>query len=338
MTAGPLLAVEGLTVELPTHDGLVQAVTDLSYDVRRGEVLGIMGESGSGKTVSALALLGLLDGARVTGSARLDGEELVGASERTLRRVRGHRVAMVFQDPASALHPHHPVGRQVAEAYRAHHDVSGRAARTRAVDLLDRVGIADAARRAADYPHQLSGGQRQRVMIAMALANEPDLLIADEPTTALDVTVQAQILDLLQQVQEETGVAVVLITHDLAVVAQATRRLLVMYAGRLVESGPTEAVLREPRMPYTEALLAAGPNLAGPEPVATGRKRLRPVPGAPPSLLHPPSGCPFHPRCHRAPEVPGQRCATEMPGLRRTDDGRAWRCHLDAAPGGTTDG
>ena len=324
MTAAPLLAVEGLTVELPTHDGVVHAVTDLSYDVRRGESLGIMGESGSGKSVSALALLGLLDGARVSGSARLDGEALVGAPERTLRRIRGNRVAMVFQDPTAALHPHHPVGRQVAEAYRAHHDVTRAAARSRAVEMLDRVGIPDAARRAGDYPHQLSGGQRQRVMVAMALVNDPDLLIADEPTTALDVTVQAQILDLLRDTQEQTGVAVVLITHDLGVAAEATGQLLVMYAGRAVESGPTRAVLQEPRMPYTQALLAASPDLAG----SVGQ-RLEPVPGAPPSLVHLPPGCPFHPRCARSAEVPGARCRTELPDLRLAPDGRTWRCHLD---------
>ena len=332
MTA-PLLEVEGLTVALPTHDGVVQAVTELSYDVRRGEALGIIGESGSGKTVSALALLGLLDGARVTGSARLDGVELVGAPERTLRRVRGSRVAMVFQDPAAALHPHHPVGRQVAEAYRAHHAVGRRAARARAVEMLERVGLPDAGRLSRDYPHQLSGGQRQRVMIAMALVNDPDLLIADEPTTALDVTVQAQILALLRQVQADTGVTLVLITHDVGVVAQATRQLLVMYAGRAVESGPTAALLEEPRMPYTRALLAASPDLAG----SVGR-RLTPVPGAPPSLLHPPPGCPFHPRCDRVADVPGDRCLTELPGLRHTADGRARRCHLDLlTPGGGDD-
>lgn len=324
--SAPLLAVDGLTVELPTQDGAVHAVTDLSYDVRRGEALGIIGESGAGKTASVLALLGLLDGARVTGSARLDGEELVGATERTLRRVRGNRVAMVFQDPAAALHPHHPVGRQVAEAYRAHQDVGRRAARARAVEMLERVGLPDAARRARDYPHQLSGGQRQRVMIAMALVNDPDLLIADEPTTALDVTVQAQILALLREVQADTGVTLVLITHDVGVVARATRQLLVMYAGRAVETGPTPALLEEPRMPYTRALLAASPDLAG-----SVERRLTPVPGAPPSLLHPPSGCPFHPRCDRVDDVPGDRCLTELPDLRRTADGRTRRCHLDPA-------
>jgi peptide/nickel transport system ATP-binding protein len=316
--------VAGLTVRLPTHDGLVHAVTDLSYDVHAGETVGVVGESGSGKTVSALAVLGLNDPqAQVSGSVRVGGTEVVGASERTLGQLRGSEAAMVFQDPLSALHPYYPVGRQVAEAHLAHHDVPRVAARARAVEMLDRVGIPRARRTAEDYPHQLSGGMRQRVMIAMALVNDPKVLVADEPTTALDVTVQAQILDLLRDLQRESGTAVVLITHDLGVVAEAADRLVVMYGGRAVESGPTRDVLGDPRMPYTWGLLAGMPDL-GTDVAAP----LRSVEGTPPSLLHPPAGCPFQPRCPHAPEVPDGRCRTELPPMREHGPGHLGRCHL----------
>ncbi|HEU4513931.1 MAG TPA: ABC transporter ATP-binding protein [Nocardioidaceae bacterium] len=324
-TAEPVLAVEDLTVRLPTHDGVVHAVTGLTYQVRPGETLGIVGESGSGKTVSALAVLGLHDRqARVSGSVRVAGTEVVGAPERTLRRLRGNEVAMVFQDPLSALHPYYPVGRQIAEAHLAHHGVSRAAARARAVEMLDRVGIAQADRRADDFPHQMSGGMRQRAMIAMALVNDPRLVVADEPTTALDVTVQAQILDLLRDLQRETGSAVVLITHDLGVVAETADRMLVMYGGRAVESGRTRDVLADPKMPYTWGLLSSMPDLD-----ADVHVPLRPIQGTPPSLVDPPGGCPFHPRCPHVADVPGGRCRTELPLLEaRAEGGHLSRCHL----------
>ncbi len=324
-TTEPLLVVDGLTVRLPTHDGAVHAVTDLSYAVGPGETLGIVGESGSGKTVSALAVLGLLDRqARVSGSVLVRGTEVVGATERTLRRMRGNDVAMVFQDPLSALHPYFPVGRQVAEAYLAHHHVSRSAARERAVAMLDRVGIPRAARRAEDFPHQLSGGMRQRAMIAMALVNDPRVVVADEPTTALDVTVQAQVLDLIRDLQRETGSAVVLITHDLGVVAETADRVLVMYGGRAVESGTTRDVLADPKMPYTWGLLASMPDLD-----ADVHVPLQPIPGTPPSLVDPPTGCAFHPRCPHVADVPDARCRTELPPLEpRGAADHLVRCHL----------
>ncbi|HEY0773736.1 MAG TPA: ABC transporter ATP-binding protein [Nocardioidaceae bacterium] len=330
----PLLTVDGLTVRLPTHDGVVHAVTDLSYEVRPGETLGIVGESGSGKTVSALAVLGLHDRqARVSGSVRVAGTEVVGAPERTLRRLRGNEVAMVFQDSLSSLHPYYPVGRQIAEAHLAHHDVSRAAARARAVDMLDRVGIAQASRRADDFPHQLSGGMRQRAMIAMALVNDPKVVVADEPTTALDVTVQAQILDLLRDLQQEAGSAVVLITHDLGVVAETADRMLVMYGGRAVESGPARDVLADPKMPYTWGLLSSMPDLD-----ADAGTPLTPIEGTPPSLLDPPDGCPFQPRCPHAHLVAGERCRTELPPLVPAGSGHHLsRCHL-SDPDGVRDG
>ena len=323
----PLLVVDGLTVRFPTHDGLVRAVTDLSFSVGAGRTLGIVGESGSGKSVAALAVLGLHDrrSSRIEGSVRLAGTEVVGAEESTLRAMRGNDVAMVFQDPMTALHPFYPVGRQVAEAYRVHHDVSRRAARAKAVEMLDRVGIPRAHSRADDYPHQLSGGMRQRAVIAMALVNEPRLLIADEPTTALDVTVQAEILDLLQELQRDVGSAVVLITHDLGVVAEIADEVLVMYAGRAVEHGPTRDVLTHPEMPYTWGLLSSTPVLSSGDDGS-----LVPIAGQPPSLLSPPRGCAFHPRCPHADEVPADLCRTELPALLPGSRGphHTKRCHL----------
>ena len=324
---GPALVVDGLSVRFPTHDGLVHAVTDLSFSVRRGATLGIVGESGSGKTVAALAVLGLHDPrhVRLEGSIKVDGREVVGAAERDLRRLRGRRVAMIFQDPLAALHPFYTLGHQIAEAYRIHNDVSRSAARKRAIEMLDRVGIPQAGSRADHYPHQVSGGMRQRAMIAMSLVNDPGLLIADEPTTALDVTVQAQILDLLQDVQREFDSAVVIITHDLGVVAEMADDVLVMYAGRAVETGPTRALLTRPEMPYTWGLLSSVPDIS-----ADTEARLVPIPGSPPSLLHPPSGCPFHPRCTHRGKVPGDLCATTLPGLApaRLGHGHLRRCHL----------
>jgi peptide/nickel transport system ATP-binding protein len=321
------LVVEDLSVRFPTHDGLVRAVEDLSFTVRRGQTLGVVGESGSGKTVSAMAVLGLHDErrSRITGSIRVGGVDVLGAPESTMRTIRGNEVAMIFQDPSSALHPFYSIGRQIGEAYRLHHDVSKTAARARAVEMLDRVGIPQARSRVDDYPHQFSGGMRQRAMIAMALVNDPALLLADEPTTALDVTVQAQILDLLQELQRDAGSAIVLITHDLGVVAETADEVLVMYAGRAVEQGPTREVLTRPEMPYTWGLLASMPDVDG-----DTDERLTPIPGSPPSLLSPPPGCPFHPRCPHVDEVPGDLCSTGLPELLpgRRGPHHTKRCHL----------
>ncbi len=328
-TAGeaPFLQVENLTVRFPTHDGLVQAVTDLSYNVRRGQTLGIVGESGSGKSVSSMAVLGLHNPkqTRLEGSIRVGGREVIGADEDTLRSLRGNDVAMIFQDPLTALHPFYSVGRQIIEAYRAHHKVSKSEAKKRAIEMLDRVGIPQAKSRVDDFPHQFSGGMRQRAMIAMSLVNDPKLLIADEPTTALDVTVQAQILDLLQDLQNEFNSAIIIITHDLGVVAEMADEVLVMYGGRCVEQGPTKQILVHPEMPYTWGLLSSVPDVT-----ASTDARLLPIPGNPPSLLNPPTGCPFHPRCTHKDKVPGDLCATALPDLRvsTSHNDHLTRCHL----------
>jgi peptide/nickel transport system ATP-binding protein len=322
----PFLVVENLTVQFPTHDGLVQAVTDLSYTVERGRTLGIVGESGSGKSVSSMAVLGLHNprATRLSGSIRVGGTEVIGADRDTLRGLRGNEVAMIFQDPLTALHPFYSVGRQIAEAMRMHNQVSKAAARRRAIEMLDRVGIPQPDRRVDDYPHQFSGGMRQRAMIAMALVNNPQLLIADEPTTALDVTVQAQILDLLQDLQREFGSAIVMITHDLGVIAEIADDVLVMYGGRAVESGPTKSILTLPEMPYTWGLLSSVPDISGDTDV-----RLVPIPGTPPSLLNPPAGCAFHPRCPHVDKVPGELCRTTLPELAQASQpGHLKRCHL----------
>jgi peptide/nickel transport system ATP-binding protein len=323
----PFLVVEDLTVRFPTHDGLVQAVTDLSYSVERGRTLGIVGESGSGKSVSSMAVLGLHDprAARLSGSIRVDGQEIIGADENDLRKLRGKDVAMIFQDPLSALHPFYSVGDQIAEAHRLHNDVSKKQARSRAIEMLDRVGIPQARNRVDDFPHQFSGGMRQRAMIAMALVNDPKLLIADEPTTALDVTVQAQILDLLQDLQREFNSAIIIITHDLGVIAEMADDVLVMYAGRAVETGPTKLLLTNPEMPYTWGLLSSVPDVT-----ASTDSRLIPIPGNPPSLLNPPSGCPFNPRCTHKDKVPGDLCTTTLPDLlpAQVGEDHRRRCHL----------
>jgi peptide/nickel transport system ATP-binding protein len=327
----PFLVVENLTVKFPTHDGLVHAVTDLSFTVERGKTLGIVGESGSGKSVSSMAVLGLHDPkhTRLSGSIRVDGFEVIGASEDRMRKIRGNDVAMIFQDALTALHPFYTIGDQISEGYRIHHKVSKSEAKKRAVEMLDRVGIPQAVRRVDDYPHQFSGGMRQRAMIAMALVNDPQLLIADEPTTALDVTVQAQILDLLQDLQREFNSAVIIITHDLGVVAEMADQTMVMYGGRAVEYGATREILTHPEMPYTWGLLGSIPEVAGDADV-----RLLPIPGTPPSLLHPPSGCSFHPRCPHMDKVPGDLCRTTLPELVPGDRGanHLKRCHL-ANPG-----
>ncbi|MDX6296769.1 MAG: peptide/nickel transport system ATP-binding protein [Nocardioidaceae bacterium] len=323
----PFLVVENLTVKFPTHDGQVQAVTDLSYSVEMGKTLGIVGESGSGKSVSSMAVLGLHDIKRthLTGSIRVGGKEIVGASNSTLRKIRGTEVAMIFQDALSALHPFFTIGNQIIEAYRLHNKVSRSAAKRRAVEMLDLVGIPQPDRRVDDFPHQFSGGMRQRAMIAMALVNNPRLLIADEPTTALDVTVQAQILDLIQELQKEFGSAVVMITHDLGVIAEIADDVLVMYAGKCVEKGTCKQLLTHPEMPYTWGLLGSSADVAG-----DVEKPLVPIPGTPPSLLSPPSGCAFHPRCVHTDKVEGGRCQSEVPELRPGgQSGHFIRCHLD---------
>ncbi|MGH3663241.1 MAG: ABC transporter ATP-binding protein, partial [Micromonosporaceae bacterium] len=261
----PYLSVRDLSVRFTTEDGVVQAVDSLSFQVRRGRTLGIVGESGSGKSVTSLAVLGLHDRRRtqVTGEILLGGRDVVAMPERTVRQLRGRDMAMIFQDPLSALHPYYSVGKQIAEACRAHQRVSAKQARARAIEMLDRVGIPQPSRRADSYPHEFSGGMRQRVMIAMALVNNPDLLIADEPTTALDVTVQAQVLDLLTDLQKEFHSAIILITHDLGVVSQIADDVLVMYGGKAAETGSAETVLRAPQHPYTWGLLASAPSLHG---------------------------------------------------------------------------
>src|SRR3954454_23116540 len=292
--SAPLLQVADLNVRFPTEDGLVHAVRGVDYTLRAGEVLGIVGESGSGKSVTSLAVLGLLPpSARVTGSVRCRGPELVGQQDRSMSRGRGQGVSMIFQDPMPALAPVYKVGVQIEETLRIHDSsLSSKAAEARAVELLELVGIPNAAERVDSYPHEFSGGMRQRVVIAIAMANQPEVIIADEPTTALDVTVQAQILEVLQTALSETGAAMVMITHDLGVVAGIADRVLVMYAGRPVEIGSVEDIYYEPRMPYTLGLLGSLPRLDAPT-----RERLTPILGAPPSLVNMPPGCPFAPRC-----------------------------------------
>ncbi len=292
----PLLEVAGLCIDFRTPGGLVRAVDDVSFGVAAGEIVGLVGESGSGKTLTVMAAMGLVNdpNAIVTGSIRYRGRELVGASARTLRAVRGRQVAMVFQDPMSAMNPVHTVGWQVSEQIRAHLPLSRVQARARATDLLGRMGVPAPAQAYGRYPHQLSGGLRQRAMIAMALSCDPSLLIADEPTTALDVTVQAQILALLRGLRQESGSGILLITHDLGVVAELADRVLVMYAGRLVERGPAASVLAHPAHPYTQGLLASIPPMHGPRP-----HRLAAIPGTPPAPAERPPGCAFQPRCPR---------------------------------------
>jgi peptide/nickel transport system ATP-binding protein len=293
MSASPLLEVRDLSVTFPSEAGSVAAVRGLSYHVMPGEVLGIVGESGSGKSVSSLAVMGLLPArARITGSIRFRGSELLGRSDKDMSAIRGRGIAMIFQDPLSALTPVFTVGDQLAEAVRIHQDVSAQAAKERAVELLDLVGIPNPRQRATAFPHEFSGGMRQRAMIAMAIANNPDLIIADEPTTALDVTIQAQILETLRKAQETTGAAMIMITHDLGVIAGVATRVTVMYAGKPVETGAVDDVFYRPRMPYTLGLLGSIPRLDRPE-----HAPLTPIEGTPPSLVDLPRGCPFTPRC-----------------------------------------
>jgi len=300
----PILEVRDLRVTFTTQLGVLRAVRGVDISVEEGDTLGIVGESGSGKSVTFLAALGLLPAtARVEGSIRVAGKEIVGTKSSELRRIRGRDIAMIFQDPLSSLNPVVRIGAQIVEMIRAHQSVSRAEAWSKAVELLDLVGIPQPETRARQYPHEFSGGMRQRVVIAMAIANSPKVLIADEPTTALDVTVQAQILEVVQRIQATLGTALVLITHDLGVVARVCRRVDVMYAGRVVERGPVDDIFDSSTHPYTRGLLASLPH--------EGLKRLLPIPGFPPNMLAPPSGCAFRPRC----ELAIDRCASAIPDL-----------------------
>jgi len=318
----PLLDVRDLTVRFNTRDGVVQAVSDLSFTLRRGETLGVVGESGSGKSVSSLAIMGLLNPAYtdISGKVLYEGRDLLELRGDELRKVRGRDISMIFQDPFACLHPMYRVGDQIAEAVRAHSSVSRSQASARAVELLDAVGMPNAKGRARDFPHQFSGGMRQRAMIAMALVHNPDVLIADEPTTALDVTVQAQILELIDRVKKEFDIGVILITHDLGVVAETASHVLVMYAGRPVEYGSASEIFNAPQHPYAWGLLESMPT------VDRRLDVLVAIDGSPPSLLRPPPGCAFHPRCKYrfAP------CDKELPPLVPIPGGHLDACHLSA--------
>jgi len=312
----PILSIDGLTVEFATEDGVVHAVTDVSYDLQAGEVLGIVGESGSGKSVSMLSVLGLIPmppGRIVSGEAAFQGEDLVRASKKRLQEIRGGAIAMIFQDPMTSLNPVFTIGDQISEAILAHNPGTGeKAARERTVHLLELVGVPFAERRIEQYPHEFSGGMRQRAMIAMAIANEPRILIADEPTTALDVTIQAQIVEVLRSAQQETHAATVLITHDLGLIAELADRVVVMYAGRVVEIGDVYEIFNSPSHPYTIGLMGSLARLD------SEQDRLEPIPGQPPSLISPPPGCAFHPRC--AASQGREICRTEIPELRAAAD------------------
>jgi peptide/nickel transport system ATP-binding protein len=322
-----LLEVRDLRISFPTDDGVVKAVDGLSFALDRGKTLGIVGESGSGKSVTSLGILGLHHNSRaeISGEILLDGEDLIGASQERVRSLRGSKMAMIFQDPLSSLHPYFTVGSQISEAYLIHNKVGKKAARQHTIDMLDRVGIPQPSARFDDYPHQFSGGMRQRAMIAMALSCDPELLIADEPTTALDVTVQAQILDLISDLQREFGSAVIIITHDLGVVAELSDDILVMYSGRAAEYGSAEDIFWRSGHPYTWGLLTSMPRID-----QARAERLVPIQGTPPSLINVPSGCPFHPRCDYASLTKG-RSTTEVPLLHEIEPGHQVACHLTHA-------
>jgi peptide/nickel transport system ATP-binding protein len=320
------LEVKDLKIHFPTDDGVVKSVDGLSFTLERGRTLGIVGESGSGKSVSSMGIMGLHQNtnARISGEIWLDGDELVGADADFVRRLRGRKMAMIFQDPLSSMHPYFKVGSQIVEAYRLYNDVTRKQARQHAIDLLGRVGIPSPASRVDDYPHQFSGGMRQRAMIAMALACDPELLIADEPTTALDVTVQADILDLIRDLQGEFGSAVIMITHDLGVIAEVADDVLVMYAGRAVEYASAQDLFKRPEHPYTWGLLSSMPRLD------RGRQdRLVPVQGTPPSLISLGPGCAFQPRCPYD-ELTNGKALTDAPDLLDTDPGPGGTRHLVA--------
>ena len=318
----PLLDVSHLRVDLRTHRGTAAAVRDMSFTLERGDTLGLIGESGCGKSMTALALMGLApDNATVSGSLKLGGQQLVGLHERDWRRVRGARIAMIFQEPMTALNPVHRVGAQIAEPLMLHRRLPARAARERAIALLERVGIPEPARRVDAFPHQFSGGQRQRIMIAMALACEPDVLIADEPTTALDVTVQKQILALIRELVDERGMALILISHDLGLIAQNVQRMMVMYGGAVVESGPAAQVFGQPAHPYTRGLLAARPSLAQ-RLVAHRSERLPTIKGSVPDLFSLPLGCPFAGRCAYTEDA----CFTDEPPVVPMGSAHWFRC------------
>jgi peptide/nickel transport system ATP-binding protein len=318
----PLLEARHLRVELRTHRGTAPAVRDMSFTLERGDTLGLIGESGCGKSMTALALMGLApDNATVSGSLKLEGRELIGLPDRDWRAIRGFSLAMIFQEPMTALNPVHRVGAQIAEPLMLHQSLSAHAARAKAIALMDRVGIPDAARRVDSFPHQFSGGQRQRIMIAMALACEPDFLIADEPTTALDVTVQKQILALIRELVDERGMALILISHDLGLIAQNVQRMLVMYGGDVVESGSADAVFGRPAHPYTRGLLAARPSLAQ-RLVAHRSERLPTIQGSVPDLFSLPPGCPFAGRCAFTEDA----CHTLAPPVVPLSDDHWFRC------------
>jgi len=322
-----LLEVTDLTVSFPTADGVVRAVRGVSFGVEAGRTLGIVGESGSGKTVLTQTLLGLTPGAEISGQALFDGTDLLTLSETQMQEIRGARIAVIFQDPLTSLHPLYKIGWQIAEMIRAHDkSVSKKQAHEQAIELLGRVGIPRPDRRVDDYPHQFSGGMRQRAMIAMALSLSPRMIIADEPTTALDATVQAQIIDLLLRLQQESHTALIMITHDLGVVADIADDVMVMYAGRAAERASKNDIFYAPHHPYTKGLLESIPNSS-----AAG-DRLRPIPGQPPSLINLPSGCKFHPRCAYVLD----RCVTEEPDLRQIGPDTAHRsaCWLPASAAG----
>ena len=321
-----LLTVDGLGVEFKTDDGVVRAVDDVSFSVAPGETLGIAGESGSGKSVTNLALMGLIPkppGRIVGGRALFQGVDLLTMPAEQLRKVRGRKIAMIFQDPMTSLNPLLTVAEQLTEMTQLHLGHTPRQALDHAIMMLERVGIPGAAQRVHEYPHQFSGGMRQRVMIAMALSCGPDLLIADEPTTALDVTIQAQILELLNELQREQGMAIIFITHDLGVMANICKRVVVMYGGRIVEEAPVDELFARPRHPYTLGLLNSRPRIDAPR-----GTRLEPIPGQPPDLTNLPPGCAFHPRCKFAQDI----CRVSRPELRLSPTGGRFACHFDILP------
>lgn len=319
-STAPLLQIEKLVVEFTTDDGIVRAVNGFSLVINQGEIVGLVGESGCGKSVTAMSVLGLirLPGQITDGSIRFRGSDLRLVPPAELRRIRGGQIAMIFQDPMTTLNPVMSVGAQIVEALRLHQKMSNAQARDRAIELLHAFGVPSAEVRFSQYPHQFSGGMRQRAMIAMAIANDPALLIADEPTTALDVTIQAQVLELLRTAQKETGAATLLITHDLGVVAELADRVVVMYAGRVVEEAEVGVIFREPRHPYTLGLLTSIPR------ADLDDDELRSISGSPPDMLAPPTGCAFHPRC----PVARDRCREERPPLEEVADGHWTACHF----------